>query len=113
MHIKHPVKRLAHETLSLFTTAHFADRHSAAVQVPDRNVVVGDHPGDCLVPVAALVAAAEIVYAQHIIADNVPQEDAIHLHKAHNSGSCLVRVAQLVKIGSLLVPSTVQTSTEH
>lgn len=50
-----------------------------------------DQASDLVVPVAALVAAAEVVDAQHVVADDVPHVDGRHLrqgeqHRAETQG---------------------------
>jgi len=51
-------------------------------------VVACNHGGNSAVPVAALVAAAEVVDAQHIVTDNVPHVDGRHLHSNSSTAAC-------------------------
>lgn len=55
-------------------------------------VVVGDHRGNCPITVAALVTAAEVMDAQHVVTDDVPQEDGTDLQ--HKTTAECIRCVQ-------------------
>lgn len=78
--VAHGCPQVGEPLAALHATAAAASQLcSLAAHAAHACVVARDGCGHSVVPVAALVAAAEVVDAQHVVADDVPQEDAVHL----------------------------------